>query len=553
MRKYTGLMVVVLVLLAAGLILTMGDFRPSTGARAKVTEVYGESIDLVQYRKMGVNSINVIKQLRDTSLTAYALDIMYNQRLDWRVMMGFYQTGTDAQEAQTFVTRRIVIAKTAAQYGIYPSTELAEKHIQEQIFAKDGKFDLARYQEFKKNIGSSGLQENDFINLVAESLVYNRLKSLVSGDLQTPNNLTDKAIKFQQQTLNLTTVNIDIERYKKDINPTEEEIKSYWTENDFNYLTDRTIRISYIVEKPVYSSPRPIAPIRTPEMKDEDFKKLDEEYKATLATWELEVEKPADKLSAITLDDLSYKVDESDGNKFTEEIKEAGLELKSTELFSANNIPDSLKLLNSKNGQSIANLLFQLKISESVKYRVKAPIKLEGNGWFYVRFDEEVLPTTKTYEKAKELAKADLIQEKAHAAMLAEVDEIKAKLAKSISEGSTAQEAAKIYNLTADIRNEVTYTNIGRDASGQIQKSEYEIFENGTITNNASFSEDNVIEDNKVVLVYLNKREVINTAEAVDMRLNIQKARSEILQDSVFRAWISDAVTKANIPPMQFN
>ena len=81
MRKYTGLMVVVLVLLAAGLILTMGDFRPNSGGRAKVTEVYGEGIDQIQFRKMGFNSLKVIKQLRDPGLTGYALDIIENRRL----------------------------------------------------------------------------------------------------------------------------------------------------------------------------------------------------------------------------------------------------------------------------------------------------------------------------------------------------------------------------------------------------------------------------------------------------------------------------------------
>jgi|GEM_PF-2473782 len=553
MRKYTGLMVVVLVLLAAGLILTMGNFNANSGGRAKVTEVYGEGIDQIEYRKMGFNSLSVIKQLRDPSLSAYAMDMIYNQRLDWRVMMGFYQTGSSSQEVQRFVTRRIVIAKTAAEYGIYPSTEQAKKHIKEQIFAQGGNFSAEKYQTFMKQIGSSGMQEEDFVNLVAESLVYDRLKGLVSSGLQTPNSLTDRSIKFQQQTLDLTTVAIDIDRYKKDIKPTEEEISAYWKENDFKYLTDREIRISYLVEKPAYSSPRPVAPVRAPETTDEEFKKTDEAYQKELVKWELEVEKPADRSIAAILDDLAYKVDDSEGLKFDEEVANAKLKINSTGLFSAKNVPDGLKLLNSKDGQSIADLVFQIKISESLKYRIPAPIKLEGNGWFYVRYDEEVMPTTKSYEQAKELAKADYTQEKANTAMLADVKNIKEKLAKTIADGSTAEEAAKINNLKADVRTGVKYDNLGKDERGGVVASEYEIFENGTITNNQSFSEKNVEEASQVTLVYLNKREVVNTAEAVDTRLRIQKARSEMLQDSVFRAWMDDAVTKANIPAMNFN
>ena len=546
-------MVVVLVLLAAGLILTMGDFRPNSGGRAKVTEVYGEGIDQIQFRKMGFNSLKVIKQLRDPGLTGYALDIIENRRLSPYASFGFYQMGISSQQAQRFVTRRIVISKTAAEYGIYPSTELAKKHIKDQIFAQGGKFNPAAYQAFLKEMGSSGLQEEDFVELVAESLVYERLKNLVSSGLQTPNNLTDRSIKFQQQTLDLTTVEIGIDRYKKEIKPTEEEIKEYWKENDFKYLTDREIRISYITEKPVYATPRPVAPVRAPGSSDEDFKKIDEAYQKELAKWELEVETPSDRLVAAKIADLCFLVDESDGKKFDEEIKNAKLNLTSTELFSAKNVPADLKLLNSKDGSSIADLIFQIKISDSLKYRIPAPIKLEGNGWFYVRFDEEVKPITKTYEQAKELAKADYIQEKAHAAMLADVENTKEKLAKLIKDGTTAEEAAKINNLKAEVRTGITYSNLGKDERGQVANSEYEIFENGTITDNQSFSKKNVEEQDKVILVYLNKREVVNTAEVVDTRLRIQKARSEMLQDSVFRAWFDDAIAKANIPVPNFN
>lgn len=551
MRKYTGLMVVILVLLAAGLILTMGDFRPNSGGRGKATEVYGESIDEVQFRKMGFNSLGVIKQLRDPGLTAYALDIIYNQPIDRQAMMGFYQVNSSTQEAQRFVTRRVVVAKTAAEYGIYPSVQLAKKHIKDQIFAEGGNFNAERYQAFMKDIGSSGLQEDDFVNLVAESLVYDRLKNLISSGLQTPNSLTDRAIKFQQQTLDLTTISIDIETYKENIQPTEEEVEAYWKENDFKYLTDREIRISYLVEKPEYSSPRPVAPVRAPDTSDEDYKKVDDAYQKEIAQWELDVMKPADNAVAVVMDDLAYKVDDSEGSRFNKEVEAAGLKLTSTDLFSAENVPEELKLLNSKEGQAISEWLFQVKIADSLKYRIPAPKKLEGNGWLYVRFDEEVKPVTKTYEEAMELAKADLVQEKAREAMLAEVDEIKEKLAKSIANGATAEEAAKINNLEANVRTGVEFANLGREGRG-IAPSEYEIFENATIADNGSFSEKNVEEENQVILVYLQKREVVNTAEAVDTRISIQSRRSAMLQDSVFRAWMDDAVEKANIPPMNF-
>lgn len=558
MRKYTGLMVVILVLLAAGLILTMGNFDANTGARAKETEVYGKGIDQIEYRKLGQNSVSVINQLcRErifyTELASYVVELITNKDGRRITTFGFTNINFSPEDIKKFVTRRIVVAKTAAEYGIYPSTEQAKKHIKEKIFAQEGNFDPEAYQEFIKNIGSSGLQEDEFVNLVAESLVYARLKNLISSGLQEPNALTDRAIKLQQQVMDITTVSIDIEKYKKEITPTDEEVQTYWKENDFKYLTDREISISYIVMKPVYSSPRPIAPVRAPEAKDEEFKLLDTAYQATLAKWELEVEKPADQLVAGAIDDLAYKVDDSEGKRFDEEAKNAKIEVTATKLFSQKNVPEELKLLNSKDGQSIADFIFNIKISDSLKFRIPAPVKLEGNGYFYVRYDKEVMPKTKTYEQAKEFAKADYIQLKANAAMLEDVKNIKEKLAKSIADGTSAEDAAKINNLKAEFRTGVNYANLGKDETGEVKPTEYAIFENGTITDPSSFSEKNVEEQNQVILVYLHKREVENTTEVRDTRLRIQKAHSANLQESVFSAWMDDAVTKANIPAKDSN
>ena len=561
MRKYTGLMVVVLVLLAAGLILTMGDFRANTGGRQKITEVYGTAIDATEYKKLGRNSITAIKEINDPELSSYALDLIYNRNLGPYAHFGFSRTGSSPDDIRNFVNRRVVIAKTAADYGIYPSTQLAEKHIIENIFVKDGQFDGARYKETIKNLGSAGMQEEDFVNLIAESLVYKKLKSLVSSGLQSPNSLTDRASKFLQQTLDLTTIDISIDPYKAKINPTEEEISTYWKENDFNYLTDRKIRISYVVEQPIYSSPRPEAPVRKPETTGDEFEKLDEEYKKALATWEIDIENKANKRAAFAIDNLAYVIDESEGLRFSEEIEKARntqdgdnkkihAEFITTELFSSKNVSEELKNLKTDNGQSVADILFQTKISDSLQYRIPAPIRLEGDGWFYVRYDEEVNPVPMTYEQAKELAKADLIQKKAHEAMLAEVDQIKEKLTASITGGSSAEEAAKANELTALKRPGLTYQALSKDQRGQATATELEIFENASISNMKSFSENNVVSDSKITLVYLESRKVVNSTESVNQRVSFQKGRSQILQDSVFRAWMDDAIAKANIPAM---
>jgi len=551
MRKYTGLMVVVLVLLAAGLILTMGDFRANTGGRQKVTEVYGKPIDAIEYKKLGRNSISAIRSINDFGLSNYAIDLIYNRNLGPYAAFGFARAGVGDADIRNFVNRRVIVAKTAADYGIYPSTELAKKHIQENIFVKDGQFDAARYQETLNELGSAGMKEDDLVDLVAESLVYNKLKELISNGLQSPNTLTNRAIKFNQQTLDLTTIDISIDPYKAKFTPTDEEINTYWTENDFNYLTDRKIRLSYIVEVPKYSSPRPEEPVRKPETTGEEFKKMDEDYQTALAKWEIEIENKENNRVAATIDDLAYLVDESEGKKFAEEIEKAGLKMTTTELFSDKEVSEELKELKAADGRSIADTLFQTKIADSLQYRIPAPIRLEGNGWFYVRYDEEAKPEPMTYEQAKELAKADLIQGKAHEAMLAEVEQIKEKLTTSISSGITASEAAQVNDLVASNRVALTYDKLAKDQRGQPDLTEHQIFENGSITDMNSFSDNNVESNDKVTLVFLNSRKVVNNTEAVDRRLNIQKSRSQILQDSVFRAWMDDATAKANIPEIK--
>ena len=103
MRKYTGLMVVVLVLLAAGLVLTMKPGGSGGGAGNQFMQVNDIALDQNDFSKAGKNTILAIERLAQLQ--------NYNDYFKFREFVGTL-TGNATSETQSqlnFVTNRILL------------------------------------------------------------------------------------------------------------------------------------------------------------------------------------------------------------------------------------------------------------------------------------------------------------------------------------------------------------------------------------------------------------------------------------------------------------
>lgn len=532
MRKYTGLMIVVLVLLAAGLILTMGNFNASAAGGGKVTSAYGEDIDSNAFRKMGNSTLKVIKISGDMNLMRYAA-----QNGAYSFILG---RGLSSEEIVNFVTNRIIIKTEAAKLGIYASESRAIDYIQSSLFSKEGKFDKERYDEFIKEIGSTGYTEDDFIKLIGETQVSSKLESTISGGVQVSRKDAERIALFRLQTIDASVINLDIENYKKDIKPTEEQINEYWKLNEGAYQTMRELKLSYILVNPKFDTPQPVEPLRAEGMADEDFAKLDETYQAALATWEIE-KKKALNLTAGMVDDLSTEIEQDDGKTFVEVSKENGFKPVTTEFFNIENAPEEIKNIIISEGDAVTTMLFEQDFGTSEKHQVKDPIKTADGSWFYCRFDEEKQSTAKTYEAAKEQATNDYIEKTAKEAMAKAADEIKEKIATAVKAGTSLEDAAKAQKLAVVEMKGIKAPN------QETPRAEAIAFGNASTTEPNTFSKDNIDLGDTLGLLYLHKR-VVYSDNDTQMRISqAANQQSGGLAQSIFQSYMSEATKKAAV------
>ena len=546
MRKYTGLMVVVLVLLAAGLILTMRSGNNAGLASGGSVAINGGSIDSKQFKKLGANSLRVISLASSDQEKLYQryTGILSSPLSRWAGNLGasryFFQNEISGEELTDFVSKRLLIKFEAEKLGIYPSKERAAEYLKTSIFTTpEGKFDQSRYNQFMKDIGSTGFSEDDVLQLIGEVQVFSKLYAVITSGIESNRAFAQDSALFAQQTINLTAIDLDINTYKKSIKPTEDQIKKFWEEHKGNYRTARQLKVSYVYKTPKYPTPKPTFPARKEGISDADFKKLIADYNEKMKKWEA-MKKPIDLKLATEIDSLSYLFD-NDSSDFVKRITEEGYKVITTDFFTAESAPAELKAIKTEDKINMVDHLMGLKLGDTPDYQIKTPIRTDNDGWFYVRLDEEKAPTPKTFEAAREQATKDYIKQEAYKAMEAAAPKIKQELSTAIKSGKSPEQAAKLKNLSAK-----TIPALKAPQRGERDKRAAALFQYASTTDPHSFSKDDYKTDNKITLIYVNKRFVIDTPEAKIARENAPQQETNYLRNQVFQAWLEKAFNSAN-------
>lgn len=451
MRKYTGLMVVVLILLAAGLVITMKPGGSGGGGVGnEFMHVNGVALDRNDFSKEGKNTVAAIQRLYQTGdyITASKLG-QFAQALSGNA-------NNETQSHINFVTNRILLKQKAQELGLYSSPEVAEQFIQDNMFQnRDGGFDTSLYASYIESLANMGLKQKDFQQLVAEYIVFTKARDLVGGGL-TPSNLETLAEdKLTKQSIALSTVTFDIEDFKKELSPTEEEVQAYWNTHKDAYKTDRQLKVTYVLTL-LDDSDQPVRPTPAPDADPAATAKLNIEFQDKLASW-TDQRKNHTKILTKLFSDFVDAVQDSEGKDFDKEAaaakEEAGADftIVTTEAFSIDSAPAELSALALKNyapGTKLVAALFERGFNEELLYNIDSySVGRDGN--IAVRIDEELKPVVKSFEDAKELAKADFITKKATEAMVAAAESAKTKLTELVTSGKSFNDAATENNFTA--------------------------------------------------------------------------------------------------------
>ncbi|WP_205619045.1 SurA N-terminal domain-containing protein [Rubritalea marina] len=458
MRKYTGLMVVVLVLLAAGLILTMKPGGSGGGAGSNFMSVNGQAIDRLAYSKLGGNAISA------TQLFGQSQNFNDFFKLSEFVRSLSGSALSEEQQRLNFVTNRLLLQQASEKLGLYSSPEVAQQFIQDNMFqGRDGTFDPKAYAEYINTLDRAvGMKEREFEQLVAEYIVFTKVRDLVAGGLELDPKVAIAEDQLARQTIQTSTVDFKILDFAKEIKPSEEEVKAYWETHKDRYKTQRLLKLSYVLTN-LSDADEPKRPSPNPEMSPEEVSKQTLEYQTKHAEW-TKNRKEHTKVLTKMFSDFIDSVQDSEGQTFDQAatiVKENGgadFQVATTEAFAIDNAPAELSKLTLKDASARAGIIesiFAKKFSDELIYNIDF-FQVGRDGNIAIRIDEEIKPAVKSFDDAAELAREDLIQDLANKAMLDHAEAKRSKLVEALGAGKSFADAVAAEGLEAQLQAPLT-------------------------------------------------------------------------------------------------
>ncbi|MBK1790548.1 peptidylprolyl isomerase [Persicirhabdus sediminis] len=425
MRKYTGLMAFVFILLAAGFLFTMnsGSNSSLTGGPALLT-VNGQKFDQKTYQREGSSTI----QLANAAML-YA----YVQQLgvDWQELRG---GNLSAESTNQFIANRAITKAEAQKLGLYASDEAVTKFLHERsIFSMGGEFDQAAYNDFvSERLPRIGMRESDLLELFRDQLIFQQLVDLIGGNMQAPLDGFTTDFQSDQQLVTVEKITFDRDEFVKQQNPSEEEVKAFWEENRDRWLTDEQRKISYVI----FNS-------TLPEDKEGDAALSETEKEAARAEHVKQVNRNVEL--------VSDQIDASHGKEFKAAVESNGYKLTETELFTRGTVPAELMVpVNSRDNKYrlLSDAIFDDAIWENTLYeRVSDPISIGDKNFVIFQITERVEPQVKEFEAAKVQAKAELIAENADKAVADAAAAALASINEKVAAGKSFEDAAKELEL----------------------------------------------------------------------------------------------------------
>jgi hypothetical protein len=368
----------------------------------------------------------------------------------YRFVMALSDPKANSPEAaeRSFFSNRLFLRQAAQEFGIHPGDEEVQTFLRERsVFADSDptnpsskKFNQESYQNFVMNsLGKSGMTEADLISLVRDMLAMEKIQGVLG--LASEVKAADIKANFQamSQKISLSYISLPLADYTKSLNPSEEELKSFWELRKEKYRTDVRRKFSYIIASPTYpkdaeKAPQAPKPAKegepAPEMSDADKKILEQRRKA-----ELDV--------AAKMDDLLADIEENKGSELEKLAQKYGWSITKTDAFTNATIPDALlKLTPRKTTKTIQELLFDLKTTSDPISHFTSSFPVGEADWLIARLDSEEASREKSFAEAKEQVKAEWIDEKGRAALQAAAAETKKKIEEAMKAQTPFAKAA---------------------------------------------------------------------------------------------------------------
>ena len=546
LRKYTGLMIVIFVILFISFFFLDSQSVRNLGSGNPVMKIAGRTYNDKEFNNLGASPLQLAYGLAgrgDFGLVQFAMGISVDA-----------SPSSKEDSSEKFFIGRMILRQAKEEFGVHPGDEEISNYLRalRAFSGPDGKFSPEAYTAFiDKGMGRMGLTEKDLRELASDIIAYNKINSIIGSGLTVDRDSVARNLALENQQITGELAMLELTPFEEKIQPTEDDIKKYWELISDSFTTEPRRKFTYIIVTPdlpaeakTDDAPESIADAAaSEEVKKAAAKKKEEEKAkraAELANKRREEQLKTDTNVASFLDKL---VDQK-GSGFEDLAKANNWEVKTSELFSLSAPLKELdhNLRSSNRGGKALDLLFRMLETSDPLSKISEAIAIGENQWLVARLDGEEKSRTKTYEEARADARAQYISEKAAEAMKTAANEHIGRIKILMAAGKSFSDAAKEVGITST----KAFSNITSASRPDGATEPQSLFQSARYIDPGSIA-DVITESDRAFILYVAKREVVKAADAAT-RLDTEVATSATQNETVaFTAWITNRIEAAKV------
>jgi len=543
-RKYTGLMIVVFVILFVSFLLLDTSTMQNIGGGGSVLRIDGQTYNEKEYRRIGQNGFDLTQELiRGGNFDIY--QFLIASTLD---------AADDNDSVEKFFTTRILLRSAAEEFGLQPADSEVSSYIRSlQAFAgPDGDFDPQAFSTFiERRIGRLGMTESDVRDLITDILIFNKLNDVVGSGLAPPRDAIERNDAFENQQISGALTHFEITPFEEAVEPTEEDIRAFWEIYQDTFTTEPRRRFTYIYAKPDMPAEVSSEEEELPEfsfgdlaLSEEERAERDAKFQAERAAERAQERRTKQLENDAKIDDFLFELEEQKGTTFEALAEEMGIEVKVTEFFPESDPPADLRapLRQASRGETVVSELFRMITTADPFSKISHALPVGDSAWIVARLDEAEPSRVKTFEEAQDEARALYIEDQAVEAMAEAAESAIEKIRDAMAEGKSFVEAA-----AAAGREQVhVFENIGNAHQADPTNEPQGLFEAARIITPGTVA-DVVTEGDRAFILYVEKRELVKS-EDIPQRIDTQIAQTTRANESTaFIAWLRARTQAADV------
>lgn len=549
-RKYTGLMIVVFVLLFVSFLLLDTSSVQSVGGGGSVLRIDGKTFNEKEYRRLGQNGLDLTQELiRSGNFDLYQFFIASTM-----------DASDDNDSIEKFFVTRILLRDAADEFGLKPADAEISAYIRSlQAFAgPDGDFDPQAFSTFiERRIGRFGMTESDVRGLISDILVFNKLSDVLGSGLAPLRDAIERNDAFESQQIHGALAHFTLAPFEAAVEPTEDEVRTFWENLQDAFTTEPRRRFTYIFAKP--DMPAEIAPEEEElptfsfadlALSEEERARRDAEFQAERAAERAQERRKKQLENDAIIDDFLFELEQQAGATFESLAEEKGLEIKTTELFTKSAPPADLAtpLRQSSRGETVVGELFRMVTSTDPFSKISPAMPVGDGAWMVARLDEVEASRVKTFDEARDEARMLYIEEKALEAMIDAANNAVEKIKAAMADGKSFAEAVELAGLEGVHAFQGITSAHQPDPTHEPQS----LFEaaRGVAPNTVA---EVITEGDRAFILFVEKRELLKS-EDIATRIDMQLAQTTRANESTaFIAWMRARTQAANVQQLNRN